>query len=315
MKPSVLLRPLENKDAPFILEWLKDEEVTRFFRFDTSNASIDSVLDFIADSKDRGVNQHFAITEADGDQYLGTVSLKNIDNDSKSAEYAISLRKKAQGKGIGYTATVKILEHAFYNLGLERVYLNVLSDNTNAVDFYTKFGFVYEGEFLNHIKVRNQSHSLKWYRLMKAEYECIAMPFKVPTVDDVRLLEFAEFGDDTGHLTVIEGCKDVPFNIKRAFYIYSLGESSIRGQHANKKSAFCLICLKGSYKVKVVDVVGEERIFTLDRPNMGLYLPPMLWKDMYDFSSDAVGLVLSSEHYDGGEYIKNLDEFLRRDRI
>lgn len=129
--------------------------------------------------------------------------------------------------------------------------------------------------------------------------------------DQVRMLEFPQLGDERGHLVVIEGLKDVPFEIKRIFYIYGSDRQVVRGQHANLNSEFVLINLAGSSKIKVKDGKGNEAVFTLRRPHTGIYLPRMVWKDMYDFSEDSVLLVIASEHYDAGEYIRDFDEFTR----
>lgn len=129
--------------------------------------------------------------------------------------------------------------------------------------------------------------------------------------NNVRMLEFPQRGDERGHLVVVEGMKDVPFEIKRIFYIYGSDTDVIRGQHANKKSQFVLINVAGKSKVKVKDGLGNEAVFSLNRPHTGIYLPQMVWKDMYDFSEDSVLLVLSSEHYDPEEYIRNYDEFVK----
>ena len=172
MIDNLSLRPLKDKDAPLMLEWMRDLEVARHFRFESSSATLESVQKFIENSKNMDIDANFAIVN-DNDEYLGTVSLKNIDHNAKSAEYAISLRKRAQGCGCGYAATVKILEYAYYSLGLDRVYLNVLSENGVAVKFYERFGFIFEGEFKKHVFIRNEMHSLKWFRLMKNEYETI----------------------------------------------------------------------------------------------------------------------------------------------
>lgn len=129
--------------------------------------------------------------------------------------------------------------------------------------------------------------------------------------DQYRVIEFGEFGDERGNLVVAEcGGVDVPFDVKRVFYIYGSDDTVIRGRHANRKSQFVLINVAGASKVKV-DNGFESEIVVLDRPRMGLYLPTMLWKDMYDFSEDSVLLVLASEHYDGNEYIRNYDDFLK----
>jgi len=126
----------------------------------------------------------------------------------------------------------------------------------------------------------------------------------------VELLEFKEQGYDRGHLVVVEGNKDIPFDIKRIFYIYGSSPEVVRGQHANKRSEFVLINVAGNSKVKIDDGKGNEAVFSLNRPHTGIYLPKLIWKDMYDFSEDSVLLCLSSEHYDAEEYIRSYDEFI-----
>ena len=124
------------------------------------------------------------------------------------------------------------------------------------------------------------------------------------------ILFFKDLGDERGKLVVIEGGEAVPFDIKRVFYIYGSDSTVVRGQHANKKSEFVLINVAGKSKVKITD--GKESLVVeLDKPMMGIYLPPMIWKDMYDFSSDSVLLCLASTHYDAEEYVRNYDEFLK----
>lgn len=125
-----------------------------------------------------------------------------------------------------------------------------------------------------------------------------------------QLLEFSQKGDERGHLVIVEGMQDIPFDIKRIFYIYGSAPDVVRGQHANMRSEFLLINVAGTCKVKVKDGRGNEAVFSLNRPHTGIYLPRMIWKDMYDFSEDSVLLCLSSEHYDPEEYIRNYDEFV-----
>lgn len=126
---------------------------------------------------------------------------------------------------------------------------------------------------------------------------------------DVKLLHFKEFGDERGKLVVVEGEQDIPFAVKRIFYIYGSDPNVVRGSHANRKSEFVLINVAGTSKVRVIDPSGNEMIINLTRPHTGIYLPAMVWKDMYDFSPDSVLLVLSSEHYDPQEYIRDFEEF------
>lgn len=130
-------------------------------------------------------------------------------------------------------------------------------------------------------------------------------------INKVKMLEFPQRGDERGHLVIVEGNQDVPFEIKRAFYIYGSDKDVVRGQHANRKTEFVLINVAGKSKVKVKDGEGNEAIYCLNRPHTGIYLPTMVWKDMYDFSEDSVLLVLASEHYDATEYIRNYDDFVK----
>ena len=130
-------------------------------------------------------------------------------------------------------------------------------------------------------------------------------------MNQVKMLEFKEFGDDRGRLVVVEGENDIPFEIKRMFYIYGSDPDVIRGQHANRNSEFVLINVAGTSKVNIKDGEGNEMIICLNRPHTGVYLPTMVWKDMYDFSEDSVLLCLASTHYDAEEYIRDYDEFVR----
>lgn len=130
-------------------------------------------------------------------------------------------------------------------------------------------------------------------------------------VEQIKVLEFSDLGDERGNLVVVEGSGfDVPFEIKRVFYIYGSDAEVIRGRHANRKTEFVLINVSGTSKVRL-DNGYEQEVIELNRPRMGLYLPTMLWKDMYDFSEDSILLVLASEHYDSEEYIRDYDEYIR----
>lgn len=128
--------------------------------------------------------------------------------------------------------------------------------------------------------------------------------------EQYKLIEFVDLGDERGNLVVIEGEGiDIPFDIKRVFYIYGSDSSVVRGQHANRETEFLLVNVSGTSKVKV-DNGKESEIIELNKPRMGLYLSAMLWKDMYDFSEDSVLLVLASRHYDSKEYIRNYEDYL-----
>lgn len=124
------------------------------------------------------------------------------------------------------------------------------------------------------------------------------------------VLHFNDLGDERGKLVVIEGARAIPFDIKRVFYIYDSDSTVVRGQHANRESEFVLINVAGTSKVRITDG-KEEIIVELNKPMMGVYIPKMIWKDMYEFSSDSVLLVLASTYYDGKEYIRDYGEYLK----
>jgi hypothetical protein len=125
-----------------------------------------------------------------------------------------------------------------------------------------------------------------------------------------KMLEFPQLGDDRGQLVVVEQMKEIPFDLKRIFYIYGTKGEVARGQHANRRSEFVLINLNGSCKVLVDDGMNDNEVIVLDQPHTGVYLDKMVWKEMFDFSSDSILLVLASELYDKSEYINTYDEFI-----
>lgn len=129
--------------------------------------------------------------------------------------------------------------------------------------------------------------------------------------ENVCILDFGSIGDERGMITICEGEQDIPFNPKRVFYIYKSSSDVVRGKHANRYTDFVLINVAGTSKVKILDGRGNEMVYSLNRPNSGIYIPHMVWKEMYDFSADSVLLCLASEHYDPSEYIRDYDEFVK----
>ena len=117
-------------------------------------------------------------------------------------------------------------------------------------------------------------------------------------------------GDSRGQLVAIEQLKDIPFEIKRVYYMYDTTEGVTRGYHAHKNLQQVLICVHGSCKIRL-DNGTKKEIVTLDKPNEGLYVSNNMWREMFDFSPDAVLMVLASELYDESDYIRDYDEFLK----
>ncbi len=120
---------------------------------------------------------------------------------------------------------------------------------------------------------------------------------------------FQPHGDERGQLIALEEHNDIPFEIKRVYYMYDTKEGVHRGFHAHKNLEQILICIHGSCKV-LLDNGKEKKIVPLEKPYEGLYVANNMWREMYDFSSDAVLMVLASEVYNESDYIRNYNEFL-----
>lgn len=111
-----------------------------------------------------------------------------------------------------------------------------------------------------------------------------------------------------GSLTAIEGSVDVPFDVKRVYYIYDVPNEVRRGFHSHVDLHQVLICVHGSVKI-LTKTPFEQQVIELSSPNKGLYIGPMIWREMYDFSEDAVLLVLASEHYTEDDYIRDYAKY------
>ena len=123
-----------------------------------------------------------------------------------------------------------------------------------------------------------------------------------------HLIDIPVVHDKRGNLSVVEGKQSVPFNIKRIYYLYDVPGGTKRGGHAHRKLEQLIIAASGSFTVVLHNGKKKER-YTLNRPNIGLYIPKMTWREIENFSSGAVCLVLASEHYDESDYIRNFKEF------
>lgn len=160
----MVIRKLCQKDAPYMLEWMHDENINKNFRSDFSQMTLEKAGQFI-DNSFNDSNQNFAIVDSN-DEYMGTISLKNIDYDNRNAEYAIVSRTVAHGTGITFAATKELIDYAFKELKLHKVYLNVLEENIRANKFYQKCGFEFEGTSKECLFLNNSYHNLNWYSMV-----------------------------------------------------------------------------------------------------------------------------------------------------
>lgn len=131
------------------------------------------------------------------------------------------------------------------------------------------------------------------------------------TVYDCTLIEIdRHHSDRKGNISVVENGRDVPFDVKRTYYLYDVPGGESRGGHAHKELRQLIIAASGSFTV-TLDDGHVKRTFTLNRPYHGLYVVPGIWRTLDDFSSGAVCLVLASEKYDTSDYIRDYNEFLK----
>jgi hypothetical protein len=133
---------------------------------------------------------------------------------------------------------------------------------------------------------------------------------KQSTVYDCTVVELDKHHHETGNITVVENDVTVPFDVKRTYYLYDVPGGESRGGHAHRGLYQLILAASGSFTVTLDD--GKiKRSFILNRPYMGLLVVPGIWRTLDDFSSGSVCLVLASEKYDAGDYIRDYDEFLR----
>jgi len=124
----------------------------------------------------------------------------------------------------------------------------------------------------------------------------------------VKNYEFKYHSDNYGKLIALEENKEIPFTIKRVYYIYDVEDDVRRGFHSHKNLEQILICVHGNVKI-LLKTPTEEKVILLDDPSKGLYIGPDIWREMYDFNDGAVLMVLASEYYDESDYIRNYDEY------
>lgn len=151
-----------------MLEWMHDKDIAAVFQNSFQETTLSDAENFIRQSWLDSTSLHFAFC-ADG-EYMGTISLKSIDLDNLSAEYAISTRSKAHGTGLAKRATDDVLRFAFEQLKLHRIYLNVRRSNARAISFYEKYGFEYEGAARDAIRIPYDAYEdLLWFSILAPE--------------------------------------------------------------------------------------------------------------------------------------------------
>jgi hypothetical protein len=128
-------------------------------------------------------------------------------------------------------------------------------------------------------------------------------------LSECKIVELPKISDPRGNLTFIEGGRHIPFEIRRVYYLYDVPGGSERGGHAHRDLSQLIVAMSGSFDVVLDDAV-EKRRFHLNRSYVGLYVCPMIWRELDNFSSGSVCMVLASNRYDAGDYYRSYDEFV-----
>lgn len=127
----------------------------------------------------------------------------------------------------------------------------------------------------------------------------------------ISWIELPNLGDHRGSLIVVEANKNLPFEIKRLYYIFDSKPDTPRGFHAHHKLTQVAFCIQGKFKM-LMDNGNEKQEVILEEPNKGLVIPPMVWHEMHDFSEDCIILVLADDYYNESDYIRNYDDFIHQ---
>lgn len=298
------LRVLEEKDAPLMLEWMHDEFVVEKLKGNFREKTIDDCIDFIRASKNMVDGVHLAIC-SDEDDYMGTVSLINIDRTTQSAEIKIVVRNCSMGRGYSWFGMEEIVKKAFEEYGIENVYWCVSRSNERAIRFYDKHNFHEVVDVPENVLARySDTNELKWYSVLKGDVldnrdtvaGCKVVRIKtIPTVN-------------AGELSFFEGTHDVSFDIKRLYYISKVPEGVRRGFHAHKRLKQLLFCPYGRIQLILENELGREEIELAD-PSIGVVIDKPTWREMLWLQKDSVLCVAASEYYEVDDYIRDYTEF------
>lgn len=296
------LRKLELKDALLMLSWMHDKSVTSGLRTDFASKTVTDAENFIKESWEDRDNINLAIA-SDKDEYMGTVSLKHIEG--TNAEFAITVRAEAMGHGYSWFGMESIIEKAFNDLGLESVYWCVSRDNARAVRFYDKHNFheildVPQKVLDRYIGIEN----LKWYSVLKGDEFNVREEVAGCKVVHIKTIPTV----NAGELSFFESTREIPFAIKRIYYISKVPEGVRRGFHAHRKLKQFLFCPYGRIQLILENKNGREEI-ELSDPSIGVVIEECTWREMLWLQKNSVLCVAASDFYEPEDYIRDYDEF------
>lgn len=244
----------------------------------------------------------FSIVSDEG-EYMGAVSLFNIKNES--AELYIYVIPQAMGKGYAWYGLKKIIQIGFEQLGLSNLYWSVERDNKRAINFFDKHNFHevldIPDDILNH---RIENKNLKWYSVLygdKLEVRDSLVGCRIIHINTIPTIS-------AGELSFFECNQDIPFEIKRIYYITKVPEGVKRGFHAHKELKQVLFCPYGKIQITLENKNGRAS-FELDDPSIGIVIEECTWREMLWLQKDSVLCVGASDYYKVEDYIRDYEEF------
>lgn len=296
------LRKLELKDAPLMLAWMHDKRVTEKLRTNFASKTLEDAENFIRWSWEDKDNVNLAIA-SDEDEYMGTVSLKHIENGT--AEFAVTVRFEAMSRGYSWFGMESIIDKAFNEYGIESVYWCVSRDNARAVRFYDKHNFSEIVDLPQKVLDRYEGvENLKWYSILKGDE--LKLPEVVAGCKVIRIKTISTV--DAGELSFFEATHEIPFDIKRIYYISKVPEGIRRGFHAHKELKQLLFCPYGKIQLILENENGREEI-ELSDPSVGVFIDRCTWREMLWMEKNSVLCVAASDFYTEDDYIRNYDDF------
>lgn len=309
---KVRIRSIEKKDITPMYELFCQSDISSVVDCSYPDTK-EELFKFLENIVDKADEKHFAIVNSD-DEFEGLVCLRHINSSEKRAALSIIVKPEVFTKGYAWFGMVETLKYGFNTLGLERIYWCVHKNNLRALRFFRKHGFNTISEQIPKMITGLFSHSdeLVCFAVLKNDdYENIALSRK--TIADCSIIKIKTIPTiEAGALSFFEATHDIPFDIKRIYFISQVPEGARRGSHAHKKLKQLLFCPYG--KIQLVLDTGEKGAsreeITLNDPSIGIVIDKPVWREMLWLEKNSVLVVAASDFYTEDDYLRNYDDFI-----